>query len=43
MKNTLYLFVRNVCTSGCVDDEEEFVTGGNTQSELTPENKETQY
>lgn len=26
--------------SGCVDDEEEFATGGNISPELTPENKE---
>ena len=41
MKNTLFICLFAMfALSGCVDDEEEFVTGGNISPELTPENKE---
>lgn len=41
MKNTLFICLFAMfALSGCVDDEEEFATGGNISPELTPENKE---
>ena len=41
MKNTLFICLFALCAfSGCVDDEEDFLAGGNTNPELTPENKE---
>lgn len=41
MKNTLFICLFAMFAfSGCVDDEEDFVTGGNISPELTPENKE---
>lgn len=41
MKNTLFICLFALFAfSGCVDDEEDFATGGNISPELTPENKE---
>ena len=41
MKNTLFICLFAMfALSGCVDDEEEFATGGNISPELIPENKE---